>query len=128
MNKNKIIGIASILAAIAGIIVVFAYRAWLGGAIFLLAGIIADIALRASLKERTGEEYPNYVLALISEKKVTMPKYVKDGLKSKDIIEKILSVIVTLLPVVIIVCVILWITWDTHRQVDDIYGDIDYDI
>lgn len=128
MNKNKIIGVASILVAIVGIIVIFVYRAWLGGAIFLLAGIIADIALRASLKERTGEEYPNYVLALISEKKVTMPKYVKDGLKSKDIIEKILSVIVTLLPVVIIVCVILWITWDTHRQVDDIYGDIDYDI
>lgn len=103
MNKNKIIGVASILVAIVGIIVIFVYRAWLGGAIFLLAGIIADIALRASLKERTGEEYPNYVLALISEKKVTMPKYVKDGLKSKDIIEKILSVIVTLLPVVIIV-------------------------
>lgn len=128
MNKNKIIGIASILAAIAGIIVVFAYRAWLGGAIFLLAGIIADIALRASLKERTGEEYPNYVLALISEKKVTMPKYVKDGLKGNDIIEKILSLIVVLLPVVIVVCIILWITWDTNRQVNDIYSDIDYDI
>lgn len=128
MNKNKIIGIASILVAVVGIVIVFAYRAWLGGAIFLVAGIIADFALRASLKEKTGEEYPNYVLALISEKKITMPKYVKDGLKSKDIIEKVLSLIIVALPVVVIVCVILWITWDTHRQVDDIYGNIDYDI
>lgn len=57
-----------------------------------------------------------------------MPKYVKDGLKGNDIIEKILSLIVVLLPVVIVVCIILWITWDTNRQVNDIYSDIDYDI
>ena len=122
MNKNKIIGIASILTAVIGIIVILAYRAWLGGIIFLVAGIVADSALRASLKERTGEEYPNYVLALISEKKITMPKYVKDGLKSKDIIEKILSFLIVVLPVVIIACVILWITWDTSRQVDDAFN------
>lgn len=122
MNKNKIIGIASILTAVIGIIVILAYRAWLGGIIFLVAGIVADSALRASLKEKTGEEYPNYVLALISEKKITMPKYVKDGLKSKDIIEKILSFLIVVLPVVIIACVILWITWDTSRQVDDAFN------
>lgn len=122
MNKNKIIGIASILTAVIGIIVILAYRAWLGGIIFLVAGIVADSALRASLKERTGEEYPNYVLALISEKKITMPKYVKDELKSKDIIEKILSFLIVVLPVVIIACVILWITWDTSRQVDDAFN------
>ncbi|MGN0613419.1 MAG: hypothetical protein ACI4JB_05915 [Porcipelethomonas sp.] len=124
MKKNNIIGIVSILIAVVSIIVIFAYRAWLGGIIYLVAGIIADFALRASLKEKTGEEYPNYVLALISEKKITMPKYVKDGLKSEDIIEKILSFMIIVLPVVIIVCIILWITWDTHRQVDDIYDSI----
>lgn len=124
MKKNNIVGIVSILIAVVSIIVIFAYRAWLGGAIYLVAGIIADFALRAGLKEKTGEEYPNYVLALISEKKITMPKYVKDGLKSGNIIEKILSFMVIVLPVVIIVCVILWITWDTNRQVDDIYDNI----
>lgn len=124
MKKNNIVGIVSILIAVVSIIVIFAYRAWLGGAIYLVAGIIADFALRASLKEKTGEEYPNYVLALISEKKVTMPKYVKDGLKSDNIIEKILSFMVIVLPVVIVVCVILWITWDTNRQVDEIYNNI----
>lgn len=124
MKKNNIVGIVSILIAVVSIIVIFAYRAWLGGAIYLVAGIIADFALRASLKEKTGEEYPNYVLALISEKKVTMPKYVKDGFKSDNIIEKILSFMVIVLPVVIVVCVILWITWDTNRQVDEIYNNI----
>lgn len=57
MNKNKIIGIASLLVAIIGIVVIFAYRAWLGGIIFVVAGVVADTALRGSLKERTGEEY-----------------------------------------------------------------------
>lgn len=128
MNKNKIIGIVSILIAVIIIIVVFAYRAWLGGAIYLVAGIVADFALRASLKEKTGEEYPNYFLALITEKKVSTPKYVKDGFKSKNIIDKVLSLIIIALPVVIIVCVILWITWDTNRQVDNIYDNVDYDI
>lgn len=128
MNKNKIIGIVSILIAVISIIVVFAYRAWLGGAIYLVAGIVADFALRASLKEKTGEEYPNYVLALITEKKVSTPKYVKDGFKSKNIIDKVLSLMIIALPVVIIVCVILWITWDTNRQVDNIYDNVDYDI
>ncbi|MGN0620635.1 MAG: hypothetical protein ACI4I9_02105 [Porcipelethomonas sp.] len=124
MNKNKIIGIVSILIAVIGIVIIFAYRAWLGGIIYLVAGIIADFALRASLKEKNGAEYPNYVLAMLSEKKISMPKYVKDGLKSKDIIEKILSFMIVVLPVVIIACVILWITWDTSRQVDDIYDGI----
>ncbi|MBE6846136.1 MAG: hypothetical protein E7508_10650 [Ruminococcus sp.] len=124
MNKNKIIGLVSILAAIIGIIVIFTYRAWLGGVIYLVAGIMADIALRGSLKERTGEEYPNYVLAMMSEKKIALPKYVKDGMKNSDIVEKILSIMIVMLPVVIIVCVILWITWDTSRTVDDIYSGI----
>lgn len=124
MKKNKVIGIASILIAVIGIVIIFAYRAWLGGAIYLVAGIMADIALRGSLKERTGEEYPNYVLAMISEKKIALPKYVKDGMKNSDIVEKILSIMIVMLPVVIIACVILWITWDTSRTVDDIYSGI----
>ena len=124
MNKNKLIGIVSILIAVIGIIIIFAYRAWLGGAIYLVAGIIADFALRGSLKERTGEEYPNYVLAMISEKKIALPKYVKDGMKNNDIVEKVLSVMIVILPVVIIACIILWITWDTSRTVDDIYSGI----
>ena len=45
MKKNKIIGIISILIAAISIIVIFAYRAWLGGAIYLVAGIIADFSL-----------------------------------------------------------------------------------
>lgn len=124
MNKNKIVGIASVLIAVIGIIVVFTYRAWLGGIIYLVAGIMADIALRGSLKERTGEEYPNYVLAMMSEKKIALPKYVKDGMKNSDIVEKILSIMIVMLPVVIIACIILWITWDTSRTVDDIYSGI----
>ncbi|MGN0585297.1 MAG: hypothetical protein ACI4JD_07565 [Ruminococcus sp.] len=124
MKKSNVIGIVSILVAVVSIIVIIAYRAWLGGIIYLAAGIIADFALRASLKEKTGEEYPNYVLALISEKKITLPKYIKDGMKSADIIEKILSYMIILLPVVIVVCIVLWITWDTSRQVDDIYDSI----
>ena len=121
MNKNKIIGIASLLVAIIGIVVIFAYRAWLGGIIFVVAGVVADTALRGSLKERTGEEYPNYVIAMITEKKVTMPKYVMDAFKGTDIIEKVLACVIMAIPVVVVLCVILWITWDTHREVNDIY-------
>ena len=123
MNKNKMIGILSILIAVISIIVILTYRAQLGGIIFIAASMIADYVLRTSLKEKTGEEYPNYVLAFISEKKAAVPKYVTDAFKGQDFIEKILGAIVMALPFVVAVCVVLWIIWDTNREVDSLFGD-----
>ena len=120
MNRNKMMGVVSILVAVISIIVILTYRAWLGGIIYLVAPLFADYVLRVNLKEKTGEEYPNYVVALITEKKVTAPKYVSEGMKSSDIIEKIQALMIAVLPVVIVVCVILWITWDTNRTMDEI--------
>lgn len=125
MSKNKKIGLVSIAGAVIAVIVVLSYRAWFGGLIYIVAALLADHVLRADLKEKTGEEYPNYVVALITEKKVKPPKYVSDCMKSNDFLEKVQAYMIAVLPIVIVVCVVLWIFWDSSREVDEAYKAIE---
>ncbi len=125
MNKNKKMGLVSVAGAVIAIIVVLSYRAWLGGLIYIVAALLADHVLRANLKEKTGEEYPNYVVALITEKKVKTPKYVSDCKKSSDFLEKVQAYMIAALPFVIVICVVLYFTWDSSREVEEAYEAID---
>lgn len=124
-KPNTILSIIALIGAVVGIIVMFAYRAWLGGLIYIAAAMVADYLLRSCLKDENGKNAQNFVFQYIFDRDFSVPEYVSGGFKSKYIIKKIISAIVTLLPLVVLVATIMWIFVDTNREVDEAFKEVD---
>lgn len=108
-SSRKITALMSLAIAILGIIVIFAYRAWLGGLIYLAAGGISLMALKSDFEANDSASLPSYVMSCI---------------KGKDIWNKIIAIVVALIPIVVIFATYRWISVDTAREVDEIMGDV----
>lgn len=103
-------GILSAVLGILGIIIMLAYRAWLGVPIYAVGAVIAILHLR--------NEYTTASGSLID--------FIKDNLKSKDIGLILMTVVAVLLPVVVVVGSIFWIYVDTEREVEAMFGSIKF--
>ena len=98
-NTKK--AILSAIIAVIGIIVMFAYRAWLGVPIYLVGFLIAVMQLRGDFEAEGG----------------SLVEFIKDRLKNGDIGTKILTAVVAILPFVLIVGIIWYIVVDSFRDV-----------
>lgn len=110
-NSRKTIGVTCIIIAIIAVLVMLSYRVWLGGLIYLVAGGIAFMTLKSDFEGNSSS---------------SMPTYVKKCIKEGDIWNKIIAIIVALIPIVVIVCTYCWITVDTQRAVEDMWDTYYY--
>ena len=101
--------IAAALAVI-GIIIMLAFRAWLGVPIYLIGFFIAVKSLKEG-NEAVGGEFVDYL---------------KESLKGKDLSAKINTIVVAIAPIVLVVGVFFYIYVDSARQVEAIYNSIDF--
>lgn len=92
-----------LIIAVLGIIILFAYRAWLGGLIYILGAALSIADLR--------KQYEN-------DDKISVGDFIKKCLLGKNIGNKIMMVIAILLPIVVVVATFRWIVVDTIREVD----------
>lgn len=122
-KPNTILSIIAVIGAIVGIIVMFAYRAWLGGLIYIAAAMVADYLLRSCLKDENGKNAQNFVFQYIFDRDFSVPEYVSEGFKSKSIMKKLISGVVVLIPLVVLVATIMWIFVDTDREVDAMFDN-----
>lgn len=105
-NDSTKRGLLVALLAVIGIIVMFAYRAWLGIPIYLVAFFIAVMQIRNEYEAEGG----------------ALDEFIKDCIKNKDLGTKMMTVTVLIAPIVLIVGAVCWIYLDTSRQVDAIYN------
>ena len=110
-EKNKNLGIILGVIAFVGIMILFGYRAWLGGIIYLITAFVAIVTLKA--------EYMNSSGANIIE-------FLKQQFLNSGINEKLLVIISVLAPIVEIIAVYRWIIVDTEREVEQIMNSIYY--
>ena len=106
-NNNKALnskGITSAIFAVLGILVIYGYRAWLGGLIYVFAASISIITLK--------DLYADF-------KENSLSGFIVKCFKSDNIGEKIMIFIALLLPIIVIISAYRWITVDTVRQVND---------
>lgn len=108
-NSRQTTALICLAIAVIGIIVIFAYRAWLGGLIYLIAGGIAAMTLKSDYEANDSSSLPSYVMTCIKE---------------KDIWNKIIAIIVVIIPIVVIIATYRWIVVDTERIANDIYNNI----
>lgn len=99
-NGNIKRGLLVALLAIIGIVVMFAFRAWLGVPIYLVAFFIAAMQLRKEYEAEGG----------------TLGEFIKDCIKNKDIGTKLMTVTVLILPIVLIIGAYRWIITDSYRD------------
>lgn len=88
--------------AVLGIIIMFAFRAWLGIPIYLVAFFIAAMQIKNEYEAEGG----------------ALDEFIKDCIKNKDIGTKLMMIIVLILPIVLIIGTYRWIVTDTYRDVD----------
>ena len=108
-KKNREKRLVYLAIALVGIIVIFAYRAWLGGLIYLVAGGLSIMALNSDYEANHSPSLPSYIMSC---------------LKGKDIWNKILAIIIVLIPILVIFSTYRWIVVDTAREVDSMMSDI----
>lgn len=109
-SNNLKKGIIVLALAVVGIIVMLAFRAWLGVPIYTIAAVIAIMHLRSEAEANGG----------------ALGDFIKDCLKNGDIGLKLMTVVVMLLPVVLIVGTIFYIYVDTERRVNAMFSMISY--
>lgn len=108
-SSRQTIALICLVIAVVGIIVLFAYRAWLGGLIYLAASGISFMTLNGDYEANNSLSLPSYVMTCI---------------KGKDIWNKIIALIVVIIPIVLMIASYRWIVVDTARQVEDIMSSI----
>ena len=108
-KSRKTSALVYLAIALVGIIVIFAYRAWLGGLIYLVAGGLSIMALNSDYEANLSPSLPSYIMSC---------------LKGKDIWNKILAIIIVLIPILVIFSTYRWIVVDTAREVDSMMSDI----
>lgn len=123
-KPNTVVSLLAVIVAVVGIIVMFAYRAWLGGIIYIAAAAAADYLLRSCSKDENGKKAESLVHQFIFDRDFSIPEYISEGFKSKIIVKKILCGVVVLVPLVVLVAVIMWIFVDTNREAEDFANDV----
>ncbi len=93
-------GLLVALLAVLSIVIMFAYRAWLGIPIYLVAFFIAVMQIRNEYEAEGG----------------ALDEFIKDCIKNKDIGTKLMMIVVLILPVVLIIGTYRWIFTDTYRD------------
>lgn len=109
-NGNTKRGLLVALLAVLGIVIMFAYRAWLGIPIYLVAFFIAVMQIRNEYEAEGG----------------ALDEFIKDCIKNKDIGTKIMTIIVLILPIVLIVGTICWIHLDSMREAEALYDSFKF--
>ncbi len=108
-KNNSTYEITLTVIAIIGIIIMYAYRAWLGGPIFLIAAYLAFVLLK--------EQYN-------SKKMNSVADYIKYVFKEETITRKIVCAVVMIAPVILVIATYRWIVVDTQRMVDSMFSNI----
>lgn len=107
VEKNNItFALVTGIICIFGVIVLYAYRAWLGGLIYGFGALLAIVALKKA--------YEN-------DDKISAWDYIKQCFTGKDIGKKIMIVVSVLLLIVEIIATYRWIVVDTIRQVESLF-------
>ena len=80
------------------------------------------------LAEQECERRNQSIMALNSDYEAnhspSLPSYIMSCLKGKDIWNKILAIIIVLIPILVIFSTYRWIVVDTAREVDSMMSDI----
>ncbi len=103
-GNMKLSLIAAALAVI-GIIVMIAYRAWLGLPIYIIGFLIAGKSVKDGHEAFGG----------------TIVEYLKDSIKSKDLSTKINAIVVVIAPIVFFAGIYGIIFKDSQREVDALF-------
>ena len=110
-GPSKNTGYIVAVIAIIGVILMFAFRAWLGGLIYFVAALISWNTLNGEYEANKSSSLPEYVLSCVRE---------------GDVPRKIMGLVLLLLPLVVVIASHRWIVVDTQRSVDAMFKDYYY--
>lgn len=103
INNNSSFSLIIIVVAIIGVITIFSYRAWLGGILYLLAGIFAISLLRQTYEKDNTK---------------SAEEFIKNCFTGKNTLNRLLIIISFLMPIIEIIATYRWIVNDTISEVE----------